>query len=227
VEAAYAGMRRVPLFATLDDHYVTFLDSVARGHSFERGETIFRKGDEGATLYLILSGEVRIVLPSDGGEECLLAVLGTGDAFGELSVLDGHPRSATTLASETTETMVLHRDDFLTLLRKDPGFALQIGRVLSERLRDADDFLADAIFLDVAARLAKKLLALCESQGKPTAGGICIGSRITQRDLAAMIGATRESVNKHLRGWAIRSILTVDRGGITISRPEELRRRVY
>src|SRR6266571_5238840 len=106
-------LQRLPLFAGLPDETAALLEGGVQKRSFRRGEVIFHKGDPGSSMFLIVEGQVKIVLPSDGGEEALLGVLDKGDFFGELSLIDGHPRSATIVATEATDTIVLHRDEFL------------------------------------------------------------------------------------------------------------------
>ena len=221
------GIARVPLFAGLSEEQALRLEEVAQRRTFRRGEVIFHKGDAGSTLYMIVQGQVKIVLPSDSGEEALLAVLDAGDFFGELSLIDEQPRSATVVATAPTETLVLHREEFLKFLVASPGMAVDMLRILAQRLREADEFIEDAIFLDVPGRLAKKILELAETYGRETPEGTVIGLRLTQQELATMVGATRESVNKHLRAYRSRGYIEIDRQRIVVLRPKELQRRIY
>jgi CRP/FNR family transcriptional regulator, cyclic AMP receptor protein len=221
------GLSRVPLFAGLPEDKVATLETLTQRRSFRRGEVVFHKGDPGDTLYVIAQGQVKIVLPSDSGEEALLGVLDEGEFFGELSLIDEQPRSATIVATEQTETLVLRRDDFLKFVVSSPELAIDMLRVLSRRLRETDEFIEDAIFLDVPGRLAKKLLELANQYGRHTPIGTVISLRMTQQELATMVGATRESVNKHLRSYRSRGILEIDRQRIIILRPSELQRRIY
>ncbi len=223
--ATYLG--RIRLFAGIDPDAAEKLESRARRRSFRRGEVIFHKGDPGATLYIILSGQVKIVLPSEGGEEAVLGVLDEGEFFGELSLIDGRPRSATIMATLPTEAMVLHRDEFIAFVEANPRVAIDLLHTLCQRLRETDEFVEDAVFLDVPGRLAKKLLELAGEYGQTGTGGTMIGLRITQQELATMVGATRESVNKHLRAYRARGIIEIDRQRITVLKPDDLRRRIY
>src|SRR5581483_2399630 len=209
-------LTRLPLFAGLPEDTAALLERSIQKKSFRRGEVIFHKGDPGSSMYLIVDGQVRIVLPSEGGEEALLGVLDKGDFFGELSLIDGQPRSATIVASEQTETVVLHRDDFLKVIHSSPSVAIDMLRVLARRLRETDEVVEDAVFLDVPGRLAKKLLELGETYGDARPDGTIIGLRLTQSELATMVGATRESVNIHLRSYRLRGIIDVDRQRIII-----------
>jgi len=222
-----SGLNRVPLFAGLPTEKLNQLEAMTQRRSFKRGEVVFHKGDPGDTLYVITQGQVKIVLPSDSGEEALLGVLDEGEFFGELSLIDEQPRSATIVATEQTETLVLRRDEFLKFVVSSPELAIDMMRVLSRRLRETDEFIEDAIFLDVPGRLAKKLLELANQYGRHTPIGTVISLRMTQQELATMVGATRESVNKHLRSYRSRGILEIDRQRIIILRPAELQRRIY
>jgi CRP/FNR family cyclic AMP-dependent transcriptional regulator len=221
------ALRQVPLFAELPPERIQELAQMVRRRTYHRGETIFHKGDPGSGLYLLTAGQVKIVLPSETGEEALLAVLEAGDFFGELALFDGLPRSATVVAVQNAEVLVLHRDDFLGFVARNPEVAIALFGVLSRRLRAADELIQDAVFLDVPGRLAKRLLELAERHGRQTPQGIAIELKLTQQDLAAMIGATRESVNKHLGWMRDRRLIALDRQRITVLRPDELRKRIY
>jgi CRP/FNR family transcriptional regulator, cyclic AMP receptor protein len=224
--ASNAVLRQPPLLAGLPPESAAILEHGARKRSFRSGEIIFHKGDPGNSMFLIIAGQVKIVLPAEGGDEVLLGVLDGGEWFGELSIIDGHPRSATIVATEPTETLMVHRDDFIRAVHAHPNVALDLLQVLARRLRETDQIVQDATLLDVPGRIAKKLLALADAYGVEGATGTVIGMRLTQAELATMVGATRESVNKHLRAYQARGIIAVDRKRITIRRPDELRRRI-
>jgi CRP-like cAMP-binding protein len=202
---------------------------VARGsrRSYRRGDVIFHKGDPSNTIYMVVQGRAKILLPGDERKRVVLRVLERGDLFGEQSLFDGSPRAATVVAAELTDVLAFDRHEFLGLLQTHPQLALELLRVLSQRLRDANGFIEDTVFLDVAARLAKKLLELSEAYGRDSMLGTIIALRITQHDLAAMLGVTRESVNKHLQAYRARGIIDFDRQRIVILRPSELQRRIY
>lgn len=221
------ALHQLRLFSGLPAEKTAILEAEAQTRSFKRGEVVFHKGDPGEAMFMILEGQVKIVLPSEGGDEALLGVLDQGDFFGELSLIDGRSRSATIVATEPTETLVLHRDALLRLVRTSPEVAIDLLRALSQRLRETDEFIEDAVFLDVPGRVAKKLLELAETYGEPAPRGTVIGLRLTQQELAEMVGATRESVNKHLRSYRERGIIDVDRQRIIILQPDALQRRIY
>ena len=164
-------LHEVVLFAALPPNQLGELAQLVRRRSYQRGATIFHKGDPGTGLYLLTTGRVKVLVPSETGEEALLAVLESGDRFGELALFDGLPRSATVVAVEATEVLQLDRDDFLGFVEGHPEVASALLGVLSRRLRATDELLEDASFLDVPGRLAKRLLELAERQGKPTGQG--------------------------------------------------------
>jgi CRP-like cAMP-binding protein len=220
------SLRRIPLFASLDADQVVALARGARRYRYDADETIFYQGDSGAAFYIILSGQVKVSVVSRKGQEAILVVLDAGEAFGEFALLDDQPRSATIEATRPTEVLALGKDEFRRLVHRMPDVALALITMLTRRLRDTDQLLQDAAFLGVGGRLAKRLLALMEAYGRPTLVGMELQLDLTQRDLAAMIGATRESVNKQLGIFRDRGIVAVDRRRITILRPEELRARV-
>jgi CRP-like cAMP-binding protein len=220
------ALRRVPLFASLSSNAIDEIARVARRHRYERDEVVFYQGDPGDTFYVILDGQVKVSVSSSEGQEAILVMLNAGESFGEFALLDEQPRSATIQASLPTEVVTLRKDDFQRLIHQSPEIALGLLKVMTKRLRDTDQLVQDAAFLDVAERLAKKLLGLVEQHGRVSPRGIELDIHLTQQDLASMIGATRESVNKQLGAFRDRGILAVDRQRITILKPDALRARV-
>ncbi len=222
-----ALLAEVPLFAALKSPQLAELTSKLTPRNYRRGETIFHKDDPGSTLYIIETGQVKIATASPEGEEVILAILTDSDFFGELSLLDGKARSATATAMEATQALTLHRSDFLEVIGKRPEMVSDILAALSDRLRCADLLLEDAIFLDLPARLAKRLLELAEKHGLETENGLEIHLRLTQQDLANAVGASRVAVNKLLGIFQDKGLVSIDKKRITILRPDELRKRVY
>jgi CRP-like cAMP-binding protein len=225
--ASPAVRQPLPLFAGLAPASAALLAQAARKRAFRRGQIIFHKGDPGTSLFVIVTGQVKLILPSAAGEEVVLGVLDAGECFGEMAVIDGKPRSATVVAAVPTETLMVLREDFLRQVEAHPQLAIDLLELLARRLRGTDELVADAVFLDIGARIAKKLLDLAEAYGVVEPGGTVIGLRLSQVELARMVGATRESVNKHLRSYQAMGIIALERQRITIRRPEALRRRVY
>jgi CRP/FNR family transcriptional regulator/CRP/FNR family cyclic AMP-dependent transcriptional regulator len=222
-------LARIPLLQDVSPEGLTQLTRSLRRRAYHRGEVIFHQGDPGDTLHLVRSGRVKVVLPAETGDEVLLAILGPGDCFGELALLDGEPRSASVVAMENVETMVLGRQDFLVFFRSNPEAAERLMANLARIIRHVNEDIADLAFLDLPGRLAKNLLELADSHGErmPDGKGIEITVPLTQEELAGMIGATRPSVNKIL-GWYEDQGAIQRRGRrIAILKPEVLRSRVY
>jgi CRP-like cAMP-binding protein len=217
----------VPLFAGLSDKERAALRGRMRLRRFSRGEVIFQRDDPGSQLYIVETGSVKIALSSAEGKEMILALLNRGDIFGEMTLIDDAPRSADAVALEPCSMLLLEREHFVHFLREQPGASLTLMAALSRRLRATDDLVQDAAFFDIPARLANVLLRLAETIGQPTPQGSTIGRRLTQGQLAGMIGATRESVNKWLRTYERQGLIVSDRGVITVVQPDVLRRRIY
>lgn len=218
-------LRAVPLFAAVPERELTRPAGRLRRRTFKRGEVIMHRGDPAGALHVIRSGRVKITLPSEEGEETVLALLGEGQCFGEIAALDGGPRSATVTAVEPTETLALLREDLLALARESPDFALSLITMLAARLRRADEWLEDAYFADLDTRLARRLLDLALDHGRPAPDGIAVEFPLTQSDLAGMLGATRVSVNRLLGAYQDARIIRLGRGSFTILRLEALRER--
>jgi len=203
---AVQALQVVPFFANLGDEHANELATRLVPRRFGPGQVIFHLGDPGGLLYLISRGKVKISHTTPEGQEVVLAILGTGDFFGELALLDDSPRSATAVALEPTETWTLHREEFMHYLSENPGFALHVLKMLARVIRRLNTQLADIFFLDLPGRLARLLLNLSEQYGRKTGDGILIDLALTQTDLAEMTGATRVSINKALgrfrrSGW--------------------------
>jgi CRP/FNR family transcriptional regulator/CRP/FNR family cyclic AMP-dependent transcriptional regulator len=224
--SAHGALRSVPLFQGLDSSSFDLLEARMRGRVFREEETIFHRDDVGNALYVIRSGRVKIRLTAEDGRETVLAILSSGDCFGELAVLDGEPRSADAVAMERTETLVLTRDDFLAALEHSATLAKRVIVLLSQKLRQTNEQLADLVFYDVHGRVAKRLLELAAAHGVRRPEGVQIAIPLTQQELAQLVGATRESVNRVLRYYAGRGYIAVANQRITILKPEGLRRQL-
>lgn len=192
--------------------------------SFRRGETLYHQGDPGHVLHVLLDGRVKVVLPSETGEEAVLTVMGPGDVHGEMALLDGEPRSATVVALEPVTSATLSREDFLDLLRRSPAAVEGVLAGLAAMIRRLSSEVGDLMFLDLQGRLAKKLLELAESHGTTDPNGIEIQATLTQEDLAGMIGATRPRVNQLLGSFEDRGAITRRGRRIVILRKDALSR---
>jgi CRP/FNR family transcriptional regulator, cyclic AMP receptor protein len=219
------ALGRIPIFTGLDAHDLEELEASLVLRRYSRGQVMFHKGDEGGNLYMLRSGRVKVAIPSPQGEEVILAILSAGEILGELSLIDGKPRSATVEALEDTEALCLRREDFMRFLSTRFDAVQRVLEVLSGRLRDTDSLLAETHFLDTTSRIAKKMLYLGKVFGVEEQGRTRIGVRITQRDLASMVGATRESVNKQIRWFREHGIVQFEDGYLTILDPVRLARR--
>jgi CRP-like cAMP-binding protein len=222
LSAALAG---VPLFAALDPAGLESLARETRVRRFRRGEVIFHQGDPGDALFIVLSGRVKIALPAETGDEAILATLRPGDFFGELALLDGAPRSATAAAIEATETAVLARDRFRELLATEAGIRDTFLAALARELRRLTNHVEDLHFLDITGRLAARLARLAQDHGQRQAdGSVRLDAPLTQGDLAAMVGCTRQSVNKLLGMYAGDGLIRLERDAIIVLDEEGLAR---
>jgi CRP/FNR family transcriptional regulator, cyclic AMP receptor protein len=193
---AAAALQQVPFFANLPAAEANYLAERLIMRRFTPDQVIFHLGDPGGLIYIITEGKVKISRGIGEGQEAILAILGAGDFFGELALLDDAPRSATAKALKPTTTLTLHREAFTDYISQNPRFAQHILQTLSRRIRQLNDQISDIFFLDVPARLARTLLLLADKHGRESKGEVRIELTLTQTDLAEMTGATRVSINK-------------------------------
>ncbi len=220
-------LKQVSLFANLAEEDIHELMTSAKRRAFRSGEVIFHRDDPGQVLYMIKEGKVKICIISPDGQEISLAVFGKGECFGEFALLDGLPRSADAIALEKVECYTLQRSDFHNAIMKNPKIAIQVLEALTKRLRNTDNMVEDLIFLDVYGRVAKKLLELADAHGIKTDDGVRIDVRLTQQELASMVGASRESVNKVMGYFSEKDFISTDKHRITLHRIADLKRRIY
>lgn len=219
-------MKQVPLFQTLPSADMKKLCSALRTQMIKKGEVLFQKDSEGTALYIIKEGSIKIVLPSPSGDEVILAIFSKGDFFGEMALLDGMPRSADAVGVGSCELLVLDRSDFLSFLTSNKNVIQCVLSSLSMRLRKTDDHLEDTCFLQISERFAKRLVELAEDHGQPDGNTILINLDLKQRDLASMVGATRESINKELRFLREKGLISMVGKKIRIFNLELLKRRI-
>lgn len=222
-----SALAQVSLLGELSPRELDELSVSLRRRRYRKGEVILVQGEPGTTMYLIESGRVRIAATSAQGKEVILALRGPGEFFGEMALLDGEPRSADAIAHEASTLLLLERTDFKRYLEARPKLAIRMLAAISRRLRQSTQMVEDAAFLDVPGRLARVLLDLASSHGKQTEQGIVITSRLTQSELASMVGATRESVNKWLGSYERLGLLRRSGSSITVLNPDLLRKRIY
>ncbi|HEX6140630.1 MAG TPA: Crp/Fnr family transcriptional regulator [Candidatus Limnocylindria bacterium] len=224
-ETAIRALRGCPLFAPCPEPVLADVGRRLRHRHFRRGEVIFHQGDPGDALHVIISGSVKIVLPSPEGEEAIIATLTEGDFFGELALLDGQPRSATAVAVEATETLSLPRDVFRELVEQHPELRDALFAALSSLLRRITHHVEELHFLDLAGRLAARLARLARETRHPSAGRIELDWPYTQSDLASMIGGTRQSVNRLLADLIDDGLVRVEHERLIITDLDALDRR--
>jgi CRP/FNR family cyclic AMP-dependent transcriptional regulator len=219
-------LRRTPLFAGLAPADLEPLLPDLRWRRFARESYIFREGDPGDHLHLIASGEVKISRTTRDGGEVVFAILGAGDVFGEIAVLEENAvRSADAQALTETQCLALHKQALSAFLKARPAAMWQVITVLSDYIRRKDEAYADLAFHDIPGRVARKLLDLASARGEPVSSGTQIMLPLSQRTLAGLVGASRENVNRALSRFASLGFIELGRGRITLLRPDELDRR--
>jgi CRP/FNR family cyclic AMP-dependent transcriptional regulator len=215
-------IKRLPIFKGLGEKELAVLTERAIRKRFLKDSIIVQEADEGDSLMVILSGRVKVVLHSEEGKEIILSILKDGDFFGEMSLLDGEPRSATVIAMEDSTLLIIQRNDFLYQIEKNPSIAKAIFAEMSRRMRRADERIGNLILLDVYGRIARFLLDLARAEGKKVEGGILIEKRPTQQDIASIVGTSRETVSRVLGELNRRKLISISGKSITIFGTEEL-----
>ena len=218
-------LRRAPLFAVLDDEAATALRASMTRTEIPRGHVLFHEGDPGDRLYVIVEGKIKLGRTSGDGRENLLAILGPGEMFGELSLFDPGPRNATGTAVADTVLVGLGNDDLDAWLRGRPEVARGLLVQLAGRLRKANDVVADLVFSDVPGRVAKALLDLANRFGRTADDGVHVHHDLTQEELAQLVGASRETVNKALADFASRGWLRLEARAVVLLDVDRLRKR--
>ena len=218
-------LRRAPLFEALDDDSAAALQAGVTVVELSRAERLFEEGASGNQLYVILDGKIKLTRAAADGRENLLSVLGPGEMFGELSLFDPRPRTASATAVTDSRLAALAHDDLRSWLTGRPDVALHLLRALAQRLRRANDVMADLVFTDVPGRVAKALLDLSDRFGTPQEDGVQVNHDLTQEELAQLVGASRETVNKALADFAARGWLQLSAKSVLLIEPERLRKR--
>ena len=191
-----------PFFQQMRTEELDEVIGFATERRVSRGTVIFGKGDEGSSMMAVLVGRVRISAVSADGKEVTLNVIGSGEIFGEIALLDGKPRSADATALEDSVLMVVERKQFLPFLLRNETLVERLLVVLCDRLRRTSSVLEEIALFDLPARLARLIIKLSNDYGRPApGGGTRIDLKLSQRDLATLVASTRETVNKQLRGW--------------------------
>lgn len=205
-----------PFFSGLVEDTLERIAGICKPHHLAAREVLFLKGDPSDGLYAIRRGLIRIGTTDDLGQQMTMNILGGGDVFGEIALLDGRSRTADAVALEDTEMFFLPRRDFLGLLKSEPSIALQLIELLCGRLRDLIERMEETTFLPAEARLARRILVLATDYGAEV--------HASQEELASLAGVTRETVNRQLQSWKRMGVLSLGRGRLMIHDLEDLRR---
>jgi CRP-like cAMP-binding protein len=212
----------IPLFAQLSADELDALLDIAVTRTLAPREVLFRKGDPGTELFGILEGSLRATTPSAHGKEVTFSVMGSGEIFGEIALLDGRPRSATIEAVEEARVIAVERAAFLEFMERHPGVAVRLMGVLAARVRRVSELIEDILFMNVPSRLSKRLLALARLFGRTVADGVRIDMKLSAADLGDLIGASGESVTRQLELWTSQQVVSVRGDEIVLLRPDLL-----
>ena len=218
-------VRRAPLFTALDDAAAASLRASMDTVKIAKGSILFKEGDDGEHLYVIIEGKLKLGTSSGDGRENLLSILGPGEMFGELSLFDPGPRTSTATAVTDAKLLSLSHEKVIPWLKQNPEVALQLLTRLSQRLRRTNEAVGDLVFSDVPGRVAKALIDLGDRFGKTTPEGLLVNHDLTQEELAQLVGASRETVNKALADFAGRGWLKLDGRSVLIADVDRLSKR--
>ncbi|WP_455206116.1 Crp/Fnr family transcriptional regulator [Kaarinaea lacus] len=206
-------LRKVSLFEGLPEEDIKALSDLATVRTFSKNTIIISEGDNSDSMYVVLSGKVKVFLSDDEGKEIIINILKEGDYFGELALLDESPRSASVMTLGESKLAVLSKTAFDECLKANPQIALQVIKGLSLRLRNLTDNVKSLALMDVYGRVARTLLEMAETQGDVRV----IDQKLTQRDIASMVGASREMVSRILKDLSIGGYITIENKTITIN----------
>ena len=227
LEKHQALLGSVPLFAGLSQEQLATIAGLAEVRSYPGRAVVVNQGEPARALFAIVRGRLKVASCGPDGRDTVLGIMAEGEVFGEVALLDGGMRSATCTAIEPCELLVIDRAQFMELLEVSPAIAVKLLDVLAQRLRRLSQRSEDAAFLDVPSRLARSLLDLASrfgEQERARSKEIRISLKLSQQELGDLVGATRESVNKHLSEWTRQGILRVQGGRMVIADLESVRR---
>ncbi len=221
-------LKMVPLFSSLKDEELEAINRAVFTKKYLKDQMILLADEEGDTLFIIIRGKVKITSFAENGKEVIFSIMSEGDFFGDMSLLDGKPRSASVISIEDSELCLLRREEFNRLIENHPGIALKLLKELTSRLRRADERIESLALLDVSGRIAGILLQLSEESGKRLPdGGVIIRSRPTHQELANMVGTTRETVTRILSQLEQKNYIVMTGKSVTISNPDIFKRDLY
>ena len=220
-----AVIRKAPIFMGLDSSAADALRASMNLVKLRKGQSLFKEGDDGDHLFVVSSGKVKLGTKSVDGRENLLMILGPGDMFGELSLFDSGPRTATATAVTDSKLLALGQDKVIPWVKEHPEVSLQLLARLASRLRRTNEVVGDLVFSDVPGRVAKALIDLGVKFGDKRTEGLFVNHDLTQEELAQLVGASRETVNKALADFAQRGWLRLEARSVMILDYERLLKR--
>lgn len=218
--------KQVPLFSNLDEAEIDQLSQICSERNFEKGQTIFYEEDMGTSFYIIISGQVKIVMLSSDGREHILGLLKEKDFFGEMALLDGEPRSATAIALVDVKTITITREDFHRILKNNPAMSIKIMAVLCKRLRQADRHVESLAFLSAPGRVARILIQLSEDHGTKEGDKVIISHQMTRQEFANIAGTSRETLTRVLMEFQDDGLIDISKSQIIILNKKHLKERV-
>ncbi len=217
--------REGSLFSNLTEDELVQLAQIARERRFDRNQVIFYEGDLGGSLYIIATGTVKIVMMSDDGREHILGMLHNGDFFGEISLIDGQPRSATAIAQDKVSIVTISRDDFVRLLKENPEMSLKIMVTLCERLRRTDKHVESLAFLSAPGRVVQVLLNWAERHAPDVHKDVTIPHRMTRQEFASIASTSRETLTRVLMDLQDDGLIRLEKNEILIHDCYKLREK--
>ncbi len=218
-------IRKAPLFSALDDDASHALRASMVALKLNKGQILFKEGEEGDRLYVVVHGKIKLGTTSADGRENLLSILGPGEMFGELSLFDPEPRTSTATAVTDVRLVSLAHDAVIGLVTSSPQTSLELLRRLAQRLRKSNEVLADLVFADVPGRVAKAIMDLGERFGVQKEDGLHVNHDLTQEELAQLVGASRETVNKALADFASRGWVKLEPRAVLVTDVERVTKR--
>lgn len=215
-------LAQTALFRDFSESQLDALMEKLRPRRLSAREELCHKGEHGTQLYLVLSGRLKASATSLHGTDMTFSVVGAGEVVGELAILGAGIRTATVTAMETCELLVLDQRDFDTVLRQSADLAIKLLKTLARRVSRLSETMEDTYFLNLPARLAKKLVGLAKSFGRDGADGVTISLKLSQSDLADLVATSRESVNKQIGLWRQQELISMNAGRITLHNISDL-----
>jgi len=203
-------LRNVPIFAELTESDLEVLSRLATRRRYPKDGVVFFENEEGSSFFMIVHGRIKVTILGDDGREIILTVLGAGDFFGEMALLDNEPRSATAIAVEDCELLCLNRADFQSVVSANPRVMQALIKVLTTRLRKANHQISTLALLDVYGRVARVILEMAREDGRRLKDGSIAFRRATHQEIANRIGTTRETVTRMLKDLQRQDLISVD-----------------